>query len=213
MPVVSAHAFFGIFFVAIGMALMPGPNMFYLVSRSISQGIAAGMVSLLGTVLGFIIYMTAANIGLVAVFVYVPVLYIVTKACGAVYLLYLAWRTLRGGSPFEDVDLPRDSRFRLFRMGLTTNLLNPKAALMYLALIPQFVDPVVGHVVAQGFILGSIQIMTSFAIHSGLILAAGVVGGFLQRHPAWLRWQRRVTASLLGLVGLRLALNVPSRAT
>ena len=210
--VVGTHALVGIVLVAMGMALTPGPNMLYLVSRSVSQGWAAGMVSLLGTAVGFVVYMTLANVGLAAVFVYVPALYIAIKVVGAAYLLHLAWRTLRGASPFEQSDLPRDSRWRLFRMGLVTNLLNPKAAVMYLALIPQFVDPGAGHVAMQGFVLGSLQIATSFVVNTVLILTAGAVAVFLQCRPVWVRWQRRVTAGLLGLVGLRLALDAPARA-
>jgi threonine/homoserine/homoserine lactone efflux protein len=202
----------GIVLVALGMALTPGPNMLYLVSRSVSQGWAAGMVSLLGTALGFVVYMTMANLGLAAVFVYVPALYVAIKVAGAAYLLFLAWRTLRGVSTFERAELPRDSRWRLFRMGLVTNLLNPKAAVMYLALIPQFVDPAAGHVAAQGFTLGMLQIGTSFAVNTCLILGAGAIAVFLQSRPGWARWQRRVTASLLGMVGVRLALDAPTRA-
>jgi threonine/homoserine/homoserine lactone efflux protein len=209
---VSAAAL-GIVVVALGMALTPGPNMVYLVSRSVSQGRGAGMVSLLGTAVGFVVYMSLANLGLAAVFVYVPVLYVGLKAAGAAYLLWLAWRTLTGHTAlFETGGLSRDSRGRLFRMGLVTNLLNPKAAVMYLALIPQFVDPAAGHVVLQGFALGSLQIATSFVVNTVLILLAGTVAAFLAGRPTWQRWQRRVTASLLGAVGVRLALDAPARA-
>src|SRR6185437_11790233 len=111
-----------------GMVLIPGPNMIYLVSRSVSQGHRAGLVSLSGTFVGFLVYMTLANFGLAAVFLYVPALYIGVKIAGAAYLLYLAWRTLKpgGASVFEPRELQQDSRWRLFRMGLVTNLLNPK---------------------------------------------------------------------------------------
>nr|BFF12687.1 hypothetical protein GCM10025699_39900 [Microbacterium flavescens]BFF16334.1 hypothetical protein GCM10025699_76370 [Microbacterium flavescens] len=128
--------------VALGMVLTPGPNMMYLVSRSISQGRRAGLVSLAGTAVGFVVYMTMANVGLAAVFLVVPWLYTALKVAGAAYLLWLAYKTLRpgGASVFDTRDLPRDSAAKLFRMGLVTNLLNPKAAIMYLALIPQFVD-------------------------------------------------------------------------
>ena len=124
---VGTAAVLGMTAVALGMVLTPGPNMVYLVSRSISQGWQAGMVSLAGTAAGFVVYMTLANVGLAAVFVVVPWLYVGLKVAGACYLLYLAWRTLRPGgrSPFEAQDLPRDSRATLFRMGLLTNLLNP----------------------------------------------------------------------------------------
>lgn len=85
-----------------------------------------------------------ANLGLAAVFVLVPWLFMGFKAVGAAYLGYLAWQALKPGGRglFETQALQRDSVGRLFRMGLITNLLNPKAAIMYLALIPQFIDPV-----------------------------------------------------------------------
>ena len=210
----SGAAILGMALVALGMVLIPGPNMIYLVSRSVSQGWRAGMVSLTGTFVGFLVYMTLANLGLAAVFVYVPLLYTALKVAGALYLLYLAWRAVRpgGSSPFETRDLPRDPRWKLFRMGLVTNLLNPKAAVIYLALIPQFVDRASGNVIAQGFILGGVQVTISMVVNTGIILAAGAISVFLRTRPTWLKWQRWITGGLLGLVGIKLAIDAPSPA-
>ncbi|WP_154796353.1 LysE family translocator [Occultella kanbiaonis] len=200
--------------VALGMVLTPGPNMIYLISRSIGQGWRAGMVSLGGTMVGFVVYMTMANVGLSAVFVLVPGLFVGLKLVGAAYLLHLAWKTLRPGgrSPFETVTLPRDSRSRLFRMGLVTNLLNPKAAIMYLALVPQFVDPSRGAAMAQAFVLGGVQITVSAVVNTAIVLAAGGIAAFLAGRPTWMAWQRRVTGTLLGAVGVKLALAAPAPA-
>ncbi|WGW12450.1 LysE family translocator [Saxibacter everestensis] len=208
---ISLAAASGMALVELGMALTPGPNMVYLVSRSISQGWRAGMMSLAGTAVGFVVYMTMANLGLAAVFIVVPWLYTALKVAGAVYLLWLAYKTLRPGgmSLFETQDLPRDTAGKLFRMGLVTNLLNPKAAIMYLALIPQFVDQGAGNVVAQGFQLGAIQIAVAMAVNGVIILAAGSIAVFLQRKPMWMRWQRWATGTLLGAVGVKLALDAP----
>lgn len=199
---------------ALGMVLTPGPNMMYLVSRSISQGRTAGLISLAGTGVGFVIYMAMANLGLAIVFVAVPWLFIGFKAAGAAYLGYLAWQALKPGGRglFETQQLQRDSAFRLFRMGLVTNLLNPKAAIMYLALIPQFIDPHRGNSTAQGFALGTLQITVSLAVNALIVVAAGAIAAFIQNRPAWATWQRRITGTLLGGVAVVLAREVPARA-
>jgi threonine/homoserine/homoserine lactone efflux protein len=211
---VGSAALAGMAAVALGMALTPGPNMMYLVSRSISQGRRAGMVSLAGTFVGFLVYMTMANLGLASAFVLVPALYIAVKGAGAAYLLWLAWNALRPGGlvVFETTRLSPDSEWKLFRSGLLTNLLNPKAAIMYLALIPQFIRPGAGSVVLQGFELGGVQIALSMAVNGTLIVVAGGVARFLASRPAWTRWQRRITGTMLGAIGLRLALEAPARA-
>lgn len=189
--------------------------MMYLVSRSISQGWRAGMMSLSGTAVGFAVYMVMANLGLSAVFLVVPWLYIALKVGGAAYLLWLAYKTLRPGgkSLFETSELPRDSFGKLFRVGLLTNLLNPKVAILYLALIPQFIDPAAGNVVAQSFQLGGIQILVGVAVNGAIILAAGSVASFLQRKPVWMRWQKWITRTILGAIGIKLAIDAPSAAT
>ncbi|HEX8977847.1 MAG TPA: LysE family translocator [Solirubrobacteraceae bacterium] len=204
----------GMALTALGMVLTPGPNMLYLVSRSISQGRTAGFVSLAGTFVGFLVYMTMANVGLAVVFILVPWLYIALKAAGAVYLGFLAWRALRPGGRglFETQDLPRDPNAKLFRMGLITNLLNPKAAVMYLALIPQFIQPTLGHTVVQGFALGTVQITVSMTVNSLIIMASGSVAGFIRNRPRWASWQRRITGTLLGTVAVLVAREIPQRA-
>lgn len=194
--------------VAFGMALTPGPNMIYLVSRTLSQGMLAGFVSLCGTALGFVTYMTAANRGLAVVFTIVPWLYILIKVAGALYLLYLAWTVLRGSARlFELAQIPRDSMRRLFSMGLATNLLNPKAIILYAALIPQFIDPALGSVVAQGFVLGGVQILVSIVVNSAFIFSAGSIAILLQRRPRWAVWQRRMVGGALAGIGLHLLLD------
>ncbi|BCJ68587.1 LysE family translocator [Polymorphospora rubra] len=211
---VSLAAVLGMALVALGMVLTPGPNMIYLVSRSISQGRRAGLISLGGTVVGFVVYMTMANLGLAAVFVLVPWLYTGLKVAGAAYLLYLAWKALRPGgiSMFETRELARDSSAKLFRMGLLTNLLNPKAAIMYMALIPQFIDPAAGNVMLQGFLLGGVQITVSVIVNAMFVIVAGSIAAFLATRPSWSKFQRWVTGTLLGAVGVKLAIDAPARA-
>src|SRR5580693_10727184 len=128
----------GFALVSFGMVLTPGPNMIYLISRSITQGPAAGMVSLGGVALGFIFYMLCAAFGITAFLFAVPYAYDALRLSGAAYLLWLAWQALRPGgrSPFEVKALPVDTPHRLFAMGLLTNLLNPKIAMLYLSLLP-----------------------------------------------------------------------------
>lgn len=211
---VSARATFGMAATALAMVLTPGPNMMYLASRSIGQGRRAGLVSLAGTGVGFAIYMLMANLGLATVFVAVPWLFIGFKAAGVAYLAWLSWQALRpgGAGVFEVRALPEDSDWHLFRMGLVTNLLNPKAAIMYLTLIPQFIDPARGHQLAQGITLGLLQIGVSMTINALIVIGAGAIATVLARRPTWTSRQRRATGILLGAVTILLAREVPARA-
>src|SRR5436190_8220295 len=153
MPELSSLITFG--FIALGMVLTPGPNMIYLVSRSISQGRVAGFISLGGVALGFVFYIVCAAFGITALVLAVPYAYDALRFGGAAYLLYLAWQAVKPGgrSPFQIRDLPKDSPKKLFTMGFVTNLLNPKIAVMYLSLLPQFISPDHGSVLAQSLML------------------------------------------------------------
>jgi threonine/homoserine/homoserine lactone efflux protein len=179
----------------------------YLVSRSITQGRRAGVISLGGVAVGFLVYLVATNLGLSAVFLAVPELYLTVKLAGAGYLLWLAYQALRPGgkSVFAPAPLPPASPRRLFTMGLVTNLLNPKIAVLYLSLLPQFVDPARGHVLLQGFLLGGVQIGVALTVNLLIALAAGTIAGFLAGRPVWLRVQRYLMGTVLGALAVRLA--------
>lgn len=203
---VSTTAIAGVFAVALAMVLTPGPNMVYLVSRSISQGRAAGLVSLGGVALGLVVYVIATNLGLAALFVAVPTLYLVIKIAGACYLMWLAISAVRGSTTvFEVTGLQQDSNRRLFTMGLLTNLLNPKMAVMYISIIPQFVDPAAGSVLLQGLVLGGVQIAVGVSINALIVLGSGSIAQFLAVRPSWIRVQRYVMGTVLGLLAVRLA--------
>lgn len=128
---------------ALLMVLTPGPNMIYLISRSICQGRKAGVISLLGVVAGFFVHVLAAAAGLTAVFLAVPMAYEILKWVGALYLLWLAWQAVKPGarSPFQAQSLPADSTRKLITMGFLTSALNPKIAVFYLSVFPQFISP------------------------------------------------------------------------
>jgi threonine/homoserine/homoserine lactone efflux protein len=204
---ISYSALAGVFLVALAMVATPGPNMMYLVSRSITQGRRAGVISLLGVAVGFLVYLAATNLGLSVIFVAVPQLYLALKLAGAGYLGWLAFRALRpgGASVFAPGRLRPDPPRRLFAMGLVTNLLNPKIAVMYLSLIPQFVHPGDGHVMAQGFILGAVQIAVALTVNLLIVLAAGTISAFLAGRPVWLRAQRYLMGTVLGALAVKLA--------
>jgi threonine/homoserine/homoserine lactone efflux protein len=204
---ISTAALVGIAVIALGLVLTPGPNMIYLVSRSITQGRRAGMISLLGVATGFLVYLVAAVAGLTAVFSMVPEVYAALKLAGAAYLLYLAWQAVRPGghSPFAPKRLPTDSSGRLYAMGLVTNLLNPKIAILYVSLLPQFVDPGRGDVAAQSLVLGTTQICIALTINALIVLTAGALSAFLVKRPTWLRVQRAFMGTVLGALAIKLA--------
>ncbi len=193
--------------VSFGMVMTPGPNMIYLISRSICQGRAAGLISLGGVVLGFVVYMVCAALGITTIVLAIPYAYDALRIGGATYLLYLAWQTIKPGgkSPFQLRDLPVDSRRRLFLMGFVTNLLNPKIAVMYLSLLPQFLSPERGSMLGQSLMLGTTQILISITINTIVVLSAGSIAVFLAARPGWITAQRWLMATVLGGLAVRIA--------
>jgi threonine/homoserine/homoserine lactone efflux protein len=212
---VSMSAVFGIALVALGLVLTPGPNMIYLVSRSITQGRRAGLISLLGVAAGFLVYLVAAAAGLATVFVVVPAAYTALKFAGAAYLFYLAWQALRPGgtNAFAPRELPVDRPRRLFAMGLLTNLLNPKIAILYVSLLPQFIDPGGPPVALQSLVLGGTQIAIALSINALIVVFAGGLARFLSARPTWMRVQRYLMGAVLGALAVKLATDRARPAT
>lgn len=185
--------------MSFGLVLTPGPNMFYLVSRSLSQGAMAGAVSLAGVGTVFLLYMVASCFGLTAFVMALPFVYDVLRIAGALFLAWIAWQIVRpgGASPFTPIDCPPESRARLFAMGFLTSALNPKVALFYMALLPQFIVVERGDVLSQSLTLGALQIMISMAVNLTVILSAARIARLLRARPRWQQIQRYVTGTVL----------------
>lgn len=207
MPPTSSLLAFAL--VSLGMVLTPGPNMIYLISRSITQGHGAGIVSLGGVALGFVVYLLCAAFGITALLFAVPFAYDALRLAGAAYLLYLAWQALKPGgrSPFQVKTLAIDSPRRLFLMGFVTNLLNPKIAMLYLALLPQFIDPSAGSVLTQSLALGAIQIAISVSVNAAIAMAAGTIAQFLATRPNWALVQRYLMGTVLAWLAVKMAVE------
>lgn len=208
MPDISSLLAYGL--ISLGMVLTPGPNMIYLISRSICQGRTAGLISLGGVALGFVVYMVCAALGITALVMAVPFAYDALRLGGALYLVYLAWQAIKPGgrSPFQVRDLPKDSPRKLVTMGLVTNLLNPKVAVMYLSLLPQFIDPN-GHgsVLVQSLALGSLQILISVSVNAVIACMAGSIAVFFVTRPGWQVLQRWLMGSVLMGLAVRMAVE------
>lgn len=202
----SLPAFSAFALICLGMVLTPGPNMIYLVSRSICQGPMAGLVSLYGVALGFVIYMVLTALGITVLLLAVPIAYEALKLAGALYLGWLAWQALRPGgrSPFQVRDLPVDNSKKLFSMGLLTSLLNPKVAILYVSLLPQFVDPARGSVFLQSLSLGITQIVISVTVNAMIAVTAGSIALFLAGRPFWMLVQRWLMGTVLAALAIRM---------
>lgn len=191
---------------ALVLAITPGPNMIYLVSRSLCQGRTAGIMSWAGVVLGLSVHMLSAAVGLTALFMAIPIGYELLKIAGALYLAWMAWQAVRPGarSPFEARDLPPETPRKLFTMGLLTSILNPKVAVFYLSVLPQFVDPAQGSVLTQSLLLGATQVSIGASVNLLVTLTAARIAAWLARHPLWMAVQRYVMGLVLGALAVKL---------
>ncbi|MFC4061777.1 LysE family translocator, partial [Planomonospora corallina] len=165
--------------------------------------------SLAGVAAGFVVYLVAVVTGITAVFSVVPAAYAVVKLAGAGYLLWLAWGVVRpgGGPVFAPGEPVAEGAGRLFSMGLVTSLLNPKIAVLYVSLLPQFVDPARGGVAVQSLVLGLTQIVVAVSFNAMFVMVAGSVAKVLDGRPVWVRVQRYVMGTVLGGLAVHLALG------
>ncbi|GAB3996010.1 LysE family translocator [Spirosoma daeguense] len=194
---------------ALGLVLSPGPNMIYLISRSITQGKRAGLVSLLGVLAGFLGHILFVSFGLTAVFLAIPLAYAALRWLGVLYLFYLAWEAIRRGSnyPFQTRSLTHHSDVKLFRMGFLTNAFNPKVAVFYLSFFPQFTHPEYGSLFLQNIQLGLTQLIISALVNTLIILLTARMANWFQDRPSYIRLQKWFMASILTGLAVRMALD------
>lgn len=195
---------------ALILVVSPGPNMIYLISRTLTQGRKAGLISLVGVICGFLFHIIMVSYGLTAILFAVPFAYIILKTLGVIYLLYLAFQAIKPNSKniFETSShLPLDKPRKLFAVGFLTNVLNPKVAVFYLSFFPQFIKPVYGSVLAQSLQLGFTQIIVSFGINFIIVLSAAKVATFFSGKPTWLKIQKWFMASVLTGLAIKMAFS------
>ena len=157
--------------------ITPGPNMTYLAALSLSSGLRTGFAAVAGIAIGLMTYGIVAALGLATVIDNSPLLYSLLRWGGVAYLLWLAWQTWsseRETSP-EATDGSDGQPWLAFRRGLITNLLNPKAAVFYVAVLPEFIRPGGGSVMSQTLTLSVVYVSVATAIHSGIVALAGTL--------------------------------------
>jgi threonine/homoserine/homoserine lactone efflux protein len=181
---------------ALIIELTPGPNMTYLAIISVSKGWRAGFATVSGVALGLAIVGVIAAFGLAALIQSSDILYEVLRWAGVIYLLWLAYEGWRG----EEADSGPTGDARHFMRGLVTNLLNPKAAVFYVAVLPNFIDP--GKpVLMQSLILSAVYVGIATAVHGAIVLLGGSLEPLLT-NPARETLIRRVLSALLGAVAI-----------
>lgn len=193
---------------ALGLLLMPGPAVIYIVTRSVSQGRRAGLASVLGIEVAGLCHAVAAAFGLSAVLLASALAFSIVKYVGAAYLVYLGVRALlaKDGPTRAEAAAPQ-SGFQLFRKGLLVNLLNPKTALFFYAFLPQFVDPARGSPILQILLLGALFVGLATCTDGTYALIGSGIGRLVTGAAGFQRVKRYVTG------GIYIALGAAAAAT
>lgn len=202
MPTYSTLAVFAV--ASLALAVVPGPAVLYIIARSVDQGRRAGFVSALGIATGGLVHILAAAVGLSALVMSSAAAYTVVKYAGALYLIWVGIQKLRE----RDLDAatveppPAVSLRRVFWQGAVVNVLNPKTALFFLALLPQFVDVSRGAVPLQIGFLGCVFVVVALASDSTYAVAAAALGGRLRASARHARRRRLLTGGTYLTLGV-----------
>lgn len=179
--------------------LTPGPNMAYLAVIAATEGRRAGYAAVAGVATGLTLVGLAAAFGLAALIAAEPLAYQTLRWGGVVFLLWLAWDGWRGGGQASEHAEAGSSYLRFFGRGLITNLLNPKAALFYLAVLPGFLTPAAA--MADVVVLSGIYVAVATAVHAGLVTAAGAARVWLADASREAMMRRIMSLALVGVAG------------
>jgi threonine/homoserine/homoserine lactone efflux protein len=206
MPALSTIALF--LLAALGLLLLPGPAVLYIITRSVAQGRRAGLASVLGIELASLTHAVAGALGLSALLLTSALAFTVVKYLGAAYLIYLGIRTLLTREERHQASALAPRSFsQLFAQGFLVNLLNPKTALFFYAFLPQFVDPARGAAVGQILLLGALFVLLASCTDSLYALLGSTVGRLLTRKAQFRQIQRYISGSVYIVLGLTAAVT------
>jgi threonine/homoserine/homoserine lactone efflux protein len=191
------------------IALTPGPDMTFFLGRALTQGRAAGIAAVAGTMVGLMVHTTLAALGISALIVAAPTAFFALKTAGALYLLWLAFQAIRHGSALS---LPREpgstrNHLRTFASGIAINILNHKVALFFLTFLPQFVVAGDPDAVGKLFVLGSVFVLVGSAINLAIALAAGRFAAGMRKNPRVARAIDWLFASIFAAFAAHLLLS------
>ena len=193
---------------AILLAITPGSGIFYVLTRSLKGGRGEGYASSLGTGVGGLFHVVAGALGLSAILASSAIAFSLVKYLGALYLIYLGIQAIL--HRHETLLVP-DDKFvdvghrRAFYQGVTTEMLNPKTALFFLAFVPQFIN-LSGSITTQFILLGCISVFLNTSVDVIVATLAGPIGHHLKTHPRLRQFQSVFTGSGLVALGLYVAL-------
>jgi threonine/homoserine/homoserine lactone efflux protein len=203
------HNFLLFAFASLMLNITPGNDMIYVASRSVSQGIRAGITSSLGVMVGCLVHILAAVAGLSYVIAKSATAFTWLKWAGALYLVYLGVQSFRKSrSSFEiSTGTSVDPYSKIFWQGVTTNVLNPKVALFFLAFLPQFVNNRSAHAQVEILFLGIWFDISGTIVNMLVSVIFGRMGNWLSKRPWFATIQQKITGTLLILLGIKLALT------
>ncbi len=206
MPALSTIMFF--LLAALGLLLIPGPSVLYILTRSAAQGRRAGLASVGGIELAILTHAVAAALGLSALLLTSALAFSVVKYLGAAYLIYLGVRTLLARQESHQTPVLAPKSFsRLFAQGFLVSLLNPKTALFFYAFLPQFVDPARGAVTGQILFFGVLFVLLASCTDSLYALLGSTVGKVLTRNVRFRQGRRYVTGGVYIVLGVTAAVT------
>lgn len=200
--------------VSVVLTLMPGPDILFVITQSVTHQRRDGIAVALGLCSGLVVHTTAAALGVSAVLYHSAVSFQALKIAGAIYLFYLAWQALREAgagevSPLASKEALPESFFKLYRQGILMNLLNPKVSLFFLAFLPQFVSPQAGAVSLQMIVLGVIFMAQALLVFTFISVIAHRIGRNLLKGATTSQWVNRFKAGIYALLGVRLLFMDP----
>ena len=203
----NAYSLLGFLCASMALTVSPGPDNIFVITQGVTRGRKAAVVTALGMCSGISIHTTAAAFGISAIFYSSAVAFNLVKYAGAGYLLYLAFKTMRGSSSITLASAESLPAAALFRRGFVMNVLNPKVALFFLAFLPQFVTAAAGHLPMQMILLGTIFMIQAVVIFSLIGWFSGTIGKQLQSNPQISGYFDRLTAGVFAALGVKLALS------
>ena len=198
------------FTAALALNLSPGPDIAYIVSNTVARGKRHGFAASFGVCSGSVVHVLAAAFGLSAILAASALAFSAVKWVGAAYLIYLGIRALLSAGAQFAADAgasTRASTFAIYRQGFMIDVLNPKVAVFFMAFLPQFANPALGHVPAQLVLHGGLVIAVAVVVEAGIVLIAARFTDALRRNPRIGLWLDRALGTVLIGLGLRLALQ------